>query len=140
MQKKPIPLVLGLISLVAVMNIITILLILIVEKTHTIGILRTLGMSPKAILTVFLVRGTAIGAIGTALGGIAAFGITYLQQNYEIIKLKGEIYFLDALPITIVLNNYLLVLGISLAFSFIVTLLPALTALKIKPIKAINFR
>ena len=140
LQKKPIPLVLGLISLVAVMNIITILLILIVEKTHTIGILRTLGMSPKAILTVFLVRGTAIGAIGTALGGIAAFGITYLQQTYEIIKLKGEIYFLDALPITIVLNNYLLVLGISLAFSFIVTLLPALTALKIKPIKAINFR
>ena len=117
-----------------------ILLILIVEKTHTIGILRTLGMSPKAILTVFLARGTAIGAIGTALGGIAAFGITYLQQTYEIIKLKGEIYFLDALPITIVLNNYLLVLGISLAFSFIVTLLPALTALKIKPIKAINFR
>lgn len=140
LQKKPIPLVLGLISLVAVMNIITILLILIVEKTHTIGILRTLGMSPKAILTVFLVRGTAIGAIGTALGGIAAFGITYLQQTYEIIKLKGEIYFLDALPITIELNNYLLVLGLSLAFSFIVTLLPALTALKIKPIKAINFR
>ena len=74
------------------------------------------------------------------MGGIAAFGITYLQQTYEIIKLKGEIYFLDTLPITIVLNNYLLVLGISLAFSFIVTLLPALTALKIKPIKAINFR
>lgn len=140
LQKQPIPLVLGLISLVAVMNIITILLILIVEKTHTIGILRTLGMSRKAILGIFLVRGTSIGIFGTILGAGFAFLITYLQQTYEIIKLKGEIYFLDSLPITNSLDNYLLVIAISLGFSFLITLLPALTALRVQPIKAINFR
>lgn len=140
MQKEPIPIVLGLISIVAIMNIITILLILIVEKTHTIGILRTLGMKSSSILGVFLIRGTSIGMIGTLLGAGLALLLTWLQQSYKIIKLNGEIYFLDAMPIAIELSHYAYIIVISISISFIVTLLPALIALKIKAIKAINFR
>lgn len=140
MQKEPIPLVLGLISLVAVMNIITILLILIVEKTHTIGILRTLGMKSSSILAIFLIRGTGIGIAGTTLGSGLAYLLTYLQQEYQLIRLKGEIYFLDVLPISIDWHNYLIVGSVSIAIAFLITLLPAIAALKVKPIKAINFK
>lgn len=140
MQKEPIPIVLGLISIVAIMNIITILLILIVEKTHTIGILRTLGMKSSSILGVFLIRGTSIGVIGTLLGAGLAFVLTWLQQSYKLIKLNGDIYFLDAMPIAIDPRHYMYIIAISIAIAFIITLLPALIALKIKAIKAINFR
>lgn len=140
LQKEPIPLVLGLIGIVAVMNIITILLISIVEKTHTIGILRTLGMPNKSILGLFIFQGTTIGSIGTFLGAAIAYLFSILQQNYQIIKLDGDIYFLDALPINIDINNYLIVMGLSLGLSFLVTFVPSLIALKVKPIKAINFR
>lgn len=140
MQKEPIPLVLGLISLVAVMNIITILLILIVEKTHSIGILRILGMKSSNIMAIFLTKGTFIGVIGTVLGAIAAYLVCILQQNYQFIKLKGEIYFLDVLPINLEWQNYLIVITISIVIAFFVTLIPALIALKVTPIKAINFK
>ena len=140
LQKEPIPLVLGLIGIVAVMNIITILLISIVEKTHTIGILRALGMPNSSILGIFIFQGTIIGTIGTILGALAAYLFSYIQQTYQIIRLNGDIYFLDALPIHIDINNYLIVIAISLLLSFLVTLVPSLIALKVKPIKAINFR
>ncbi len=140
LQKEPIPLVLALIGIVAVMNIITILLISIVEKTHTIGILRALGMPSSSILGIFIFQGTIIGSIGTILGAGLAYLFSILQQTYQIIKLDGNIYFLDAVPINIDINNYILVVTISLSLSFLVTLIPSLIALKVKPIKAINFR
>jgi lipoprotein-releasing system permease protein len=140
LQKKPIPIVLTLISIVAAMNIITILLIIIVEKTHTIGILRTLGMSSQAIMSIFLIRGLSLGALGAFLGAGIAYAFSYLQQTYALIKLNGEVYFLDALPIKIDINTYVLVVSASLILSFLITFIPAFIALRVKAVKAINFR
>lgn len=140
LQKEPIPLVLGLISLVAVLNIITTLLITILEKTNTIGILRTLGMRKRDLLFSFISRGFSIGLLGTLIGVSLAYILCKLQDIFGIIKLKGEIYFLDELPIAIVAEHYLLVAAVSLTLAMLATIIPATIAVTISPLRAIRFQ
>ncbi len=140
LQKKPIPIVLGLISLVAVLNIITSLLLTIVEKTHTIGILRALGMKSRAVVSVFIFKGTALAFWGSVVGCAVALLFCILQSQFGIISLKGEVYFLDELPVRIVGMHYLIVLSCSTLLGFIATLVPALVSTGITPIRAIRFK
>lgn len=140
LQKKPIPIVLGLISVVAVLNIITTLLIAVVEKTRSIGILSALGMSSKKIIRMFIYQGIRIGGIGSGVGAGLAFLATFLQQKFNIISLRGEVYFLDSVPIEINASHYIIVIGISLLLSFLSTLIPAYIAVRISPVRAITFR
>ena len=139
-QKEPIPLVLGLISIVAVLNIITILLITVVEKTRSIGILRALGMTRKQILSLFVFQGTSIGLLGTLIGCGLGLTLCWLQLHFSLIKLDGSIYFLDTLPVKISVWHYVIVIGCSLLLSFLATLIPASIATKISPIRAIRFK
>jgi lipoprotein-releasing system permease protein len=139
-QKEPIPIVLGLISIVAVLNIVTSLLITIVEKTNTIGILRAIGLDNKKILGIFIYKGFSIGFKGTVAGLLLAYILSYLQVKFEIIRLKGEIYFLDVLPIEIVGEHYIIVAVISMVLTIVATLIPAFIAIKVTPLKAIQFK
>jgi len=140
LQKAPIPIVLALISIVAFSNIITILLITVVEKTHSIGIMRAIGMRRRDILSVFVFQGTLIGLVGTLLGsGIGLlFGI--LQQQFGIIRLNAAIYFLDSFPIVFEYWHFVLVIGASIVLSFLATLVPSFIAVRVQPIKAIRFK
>ena len=140
LQKAPIPLVLGLISIVAVLNIITILLITVVEKTHSIGILRALGMQNKDIMSIFVIQGTGIAIAGSIIGSILALSFAILQNTFQIIHLEGDIYYLDALPVDIAAWHYIIVFIITIFLAFISTLIPAVVATKVSPIKAIRFR
>jgi lipoprotein-releasing system permease protein len=139
LQKAPIPIVLGLISIVAVMSIITILLITVVEKTKSIGILRSLGISRRSLLLVFVSQGMSIGAMGTLSGCGIALIFALVQQNYGIITLPGDVYFLDTLPIEIKFWHYAIVISVSLFLSFFSTLIPSYIATRINPIRAIRF-
>jgi len=140
LQKEPIPIVLGLISIVAVFNILTILLITVVEKTKTIGILRTLGLTNKEIMSVFIYQGSFIGLTGAILGSGIALAFCLLQQFFGFISLPGNIYFVDSLPVDINPYHYLIVIISVLFLSFISTLIPALVAVKVNTISALRFR
>lgn len=140
LQKQPIPIVLGLISLVAVLNIITTLLITVVEKTHSIGILRTLGMKRREIVTVFLFQGLTIALTGSVIGAALGWLICTLQQQFGIIKLQGEIYFLDTVPVKMLSWHFEIVIGVTLVFALLSTLAPSFAALKATPLKAIRFK
>lgn len=139
LQKEPIPIVLALISLVAMMNIVTALLIAVVEKTHSIGILRALGLRRRDLIGVFLSQGGFIGFAGSIAGCALALAFSLVQKHYELISLKGDIYFLDALPIEIVPWHYALVISASFALSLAATLIPAYIASRISPVRAIRF-
>lgn len=139
LQKEPIPIVLGLISIVAIANIITVLLILVVEKTYTIGILRALGLTAKEIVGVFITEGLLIGFLGSIIGCFLGFIFSILQSNFHIIRLKGEIYFLEFLPIEINILHYIIVFGITIGVTFLATLIPSFSATRISEIKAIRF-
>ncbi len=140
MQKAPIPLVLGLISVVAVFNILTILLIAIVEKTGTIGILRALGMSDKNVVRIFLYQGVSLGFFGALIGCAAGFAFGFLQQNLNFFALDGDIYFLDYLPIKFELWYFVAVIGVSTLLSLLASLIPSYTAARVSPVKVFRFK
>jgi len=140
MQKKPIPIVLGLISLVAMLNVLTALLIGVVEKTHTIGILRSIGMASKDIVAVFVAQGLGIGVIGTALGCGIGYTACLIQQHYGIIHLNGDLYYLDTAPIAFEPIHGIIVCSFTLCLSIAATFIPALIAVKITPVRALQFR
>lgn len=124
-QKEPIPIVLGIISIVAVLNIVTALLIAVVEKTKTIGILRALGLPDSYVTSVFVFMGMRIALLGNLIGVAIALGFSVLQSQYSLIKLNPEIYYLDELPIEIELSSYLLVITVSLLLAFLASYMPS---------------
>ncbi|MCL2039976.1 MAG: FtsX-like permease family protein [Bacteroidetes bacterium] len=140
LQKQPIPLVLAIISIVAAMNIITMLIITIIEKANTIGILRTLGLNRKSILKLFIYLSVRVAFIGASLGIILSVGFAFMQNTFSLIKLDSKIYFVDLLPVEITWKYVIIVSFLSLLFSFIASLVPSIIATRISPIKAIRFK
>lgn len=139
LQKKPIPIILGLIVLVAVFNIVGTLLMFILEKTSEIGILKTLGMRKKNIVRIFMYNGIYIAIMGIIIGNLTALVLSLLQQKYNIISLPDTVYFLSSVPISINLFNYLFVSAFAFVLSFAASIIPSYIAAKIKPISAIRF-
>jgi len=139
LQKQPIPIVLSLISAVALFNIITTLLVSIVEKTHSIGIVRSLGLSSKTLLLLSLFQGLRIGVLGSVIGITISLLFYWLQSQFFLITLNPEIYFIDHLPIVLVPDKMLIVVGITIGISVLATIIPALVLTRISIVKALRF-
>lgn len=139
LQKKPIPIVLGLIIIVAVFNVLATLLMIVLEKTNAIGILKSLGASIRQIKRVFLINGFVIGVLGTLIGNILALCLLYLQKNYDIIKIPEGIYFINKVPILISLDSFLITSITSITLAVLASYIPATLASKSNPISAIKF-
>ena len=145
-EKNVMFLILTLIILVASMNIISGLIIFVKEKTKDIGILKTIGLSNKSLLKVFLSIGFLIGFIGTFTGGIIGvlFSLNirsiqiFIEKIFNINLFSKEIYYLSNLPSK--LNNYEVtyVLIISIFICLIATLFPAYRSIKVDPIKSLK--
>ncbi|MBU2505496.1 MAG: ABC transporter permease [Bacteroidetes bacterium] len=139
LQKKPIPIILGLIILVAVLNVIGTILMLVLEKTSAIGILKSLGAGRKLVVKIFLLQGLYLSLIGVIAGNIIALILSLLQINFNIISLPGSVYFLSSVPISINPLFYFVVSATALLLSMVSALIPSLIASKIQPVKAIRF-
>jgi lipoprotein-releasing system permease protein len=139
LQKKPTPIILGLIIVVATVNIIGTLLMVVMEKTHQIGILKSMGTSSASIRKIFVGEGLVIGVIGTVLGNILAYVLSWLQLHENIIALPERIYFMSSVPILLRPENFVLVSIIAIALCFLATLLPASLASRLEPVRAIRF-
>ena len=139
LQKKPIPIILGLIIIVATVNVIGTLLMMVMERTQDIGILRALGADRKLIRRIFLMEGMVIGVVGTLLGNALGFGLCWLENHEHFISLPTSIYFMSHVPIDLAVSNFLLVSGVSLSMSFLCSLLPAHLASRLDPVRLIRF-
>ncbi len=140
LQKEPIPIILGLISIIAAFNIITTLLILILEKMRQIGILRSLGMTKKQIIGLFVNTGIRLALFGLLIGAIISFALSIIQKEFGIIRLNGEIYFLDVLPIEINPYHYIIVLVITFTLALLATIIPSIIASRVKIVNALRFK
>jgi len=140
LQRAPIPVVLGLIGLVAVFNIVGALLMVVLEKTESIGILATLGVRPFGISAIFVGQGLLIGFLGTALGSLIALGFTLIQSTYTPLSLDADIYYIDAVPVALVWWHYAVVVAGTLVLCVLFTLIPALIAARVRPVLALRFR
>jgi len=139
LQKKPIPIVLGLITIVAAFNIIGFLLMIVLEKTETIGILKSLGSTDLDVIKVFFYQGMFIAIIGIIIGNVAGYGVCLLQLNYNIIKLP-EIYYMDHVPILINWSAGVLITVVALVLSFLVTIIPSYLASRLSPVTSLRFK
>ncbi len=139
LQKKPIPIVLGLIIIVAVFNIIGTLLMMVLEKTSTIGILKSLGARRKQIITIFLLQGIVLALIGIIFGNILGFLLMEIQLKYNIITLPSSVYFMSTVPIELTLPVFAGVSLLTLLLSILASVIPSLIASRISPISSIRF-
>lgn len=131
--------ILSLMVIVALINMVTSLLILILERTNMIGILKALGSTNTAIRKIFLMNASNIILWGMIFGNVIGLGLCIIQQQFGLIKLPEESYYVSVAPVSI---NYLWVLGINIG-TFIISLLfliiPSYLVARIRPIKAIRF-
>lgn len=139
MQRKPIPIVLGLISMVAVVSMISALLLTIVQKTKSIAILVTLGMSARRIGVIILTRAVVSASIGVTIGYAIACTFAYGQQSYSWIRLDSSLYYVSALPVTFDIGTSILVGLTIIALTVLVACLPMVIARKITPARALRF-
>ncbi|MCF8243268.1 MAG: ABC transporter permease [Melioribacteraceae bacterium] len=139
LQKEPIPIVLGLIIIVAVFNIVGTLLMLVLERTRAIGILKSMGASRKQITRIFLYQGIYLSLIGIALGNTTAYLISIVQREFNIISLPSSIYFISEVPVLINSLHYLLISVVTFFLCIAASYIPSLIAAKINPINAIRF-
>jgi lipoprotein-releasing system permease protein len=139
LQKKPIPIVLGLIVLVAVFNIISVTLMIVLEKSKAVGVLRILGTRSGVIGQIFLGQGIWLAVTGIIIGNILALVLSYIQLQFNVITLPASIYFTSKVPLLLRLDTFLLVSGVAFIFSLLVSVLPGYIASKISPLTAIRF-
>ncbi len=139
LQKKPIPIILGLIIIVAVFNIIGTLLMIVLEKTNAVGILKSLGANKKQIVSIFLIQGSYFAFAGIVIGNIIAFTLAYLQLKFRIISIPSSVYFMSSVPINISAFNFILVSVVTFLLAITASVIPSLIASKIQPVTALRF-
>lgn len=139
LQREPIPIVLGLISIVAVFTVISSLVIAVVEKTGTIAVLRCLGLAGRKVAWVVLLHGLRIGIAGCVLGCLTAFAFCWVQATWSVIRLDGAIYYVNALPVSLSPFPYVVVVVVSLLLCVLASLIPMWLAGRISPVRALRF-
>ncbi|MBP6115365.1 MAG: lipoprotein-releasing ABC transporter permease subunit [Neisseriaceae bacterium] len=147
LEKRMMFIILTLIIAVAAFNLVSSLVMAVNEKQADIAILRTVGLSPRGIMKIFMIQGAISGFMGTLagvfFGVLAAYNIGFIVSGIE--KLLGrqlinsQIYFLDYLPSDVRLNDVLVIAVVSLVLSFLATLYPSYRASKTQPAEALRY-
>ena len=140
LQQSIIPLVIGVIVLVAAFNIVGTLLMLILEKTREIGVLQSLGTSGRTLKRLFLSFGVLIGGVGTLIGSALALTLGYIQLRFELIPLPAEAYYMTTAPIELNPMDYLIVGTLTLILCGVAAYIPARVAAQVEPVRAIRFQ
>jgi lipoprotein-releasing system permease protein len=142
-EKTMMALILMLIVAVAVFNIAAALVMVVSDKRTDIAILRTLGMSPRAVLAVFMTQGVLIGWVGTAIGvtlGLAvALHVPYLEQALDLHIMDPDVYYISAIPSETRPGDVLSIALAALVLTLVATIYPALQASKTQPAEALRY-
>jgi lipoprotein-releasing system permease protein len=142
-EKTMMSLILMLIVAVAVFNIAATLVMVVSDKRTDIAILRTLGLSPRGVLAVFMTQGVLIGWIGTALGvafGVAiALNVPFLEQALDLQIMDPDVYYIATVPSETRTGDVLGIAMASLLLTFVATIYPALQAARTQPAEALRY-
>lgn len=139
LQKKPIPIVLGLIIIVAVFNIIGTLLMIVLEKTRDVGLLKSLGATKSQITSVFILQGIFLAIIGIILGNVLAILIMGIQLEFNVISLPSSVYFVSTVPILLKWYTFAGVSALTLVLCIIASLIPSYIASRVQPVNSLRF-
>lgn len=131
-------LVLGLIIMVAAFNIVSTLVMVVLEKKRDIGILKAMGATRSSVQRIFVRQGMTVGVIGTVIGLVIGYGFCWAQQTFKLISIPPDVYFIDAVPIDMRLLDFILITLLSLLLCLLASLYPARRAAALVPVEAIR--
>jgi len=131
---------LSLMMIVGVINMITALLIMILERTTMIGLLKAMGMTDWSVMKIFFYNAIYLVGIGLILGNLLGLGLAYLQHYTHLFKLNQTNYYLDYVPIEVHFIDVLLLNIATIIICSVVLLIPSLLVSRISPLKAIRFK
>ena len=146
-EKRVMFIILMLIVAVAAFNIVSTLVMVVTDKQSEIAILRTLGLTPRSVMGVFMVQGTLIGLIGTAFGVISGVALALnvetivhtIEQFFHVQFLPADIYYISDLPSKLVWSDVITIATYSFFLSFISTIYPAWQASRVNPAEALRY-
>jgi len=139
LEKLALFVIVTIIVLVAAFAIIGHLVLLVAEKRKEIGILKAIGAASGSITAVFFSVGMTIGVVGTLAGSAVGLTLIWVQNTYKVIRLAGDVYQIDYLPMKLTPSDFLLVVGSTLVLSFLATLFPARRAGALIPVDVLRY-
>lgn len=138
LEKLALTLILTLIVIVAAFNIVSTLVMVVTDKTREIGVLKSMGMTSRRILRLFMLQGLVIGIVGATIGGSLGAVVTWVVDRFKLIRIPGEIYFVSYLPVKIDPVDLVAILASTVLISFLATVYPAWQAARLDPVEAIR--
>jgi lipoprotein-releasing system permease protein len=132
-------LVLLLMVLIGAFNIVSTLIMVVMEKRKDIAILQSMGATRRSIRKIFLLKGCVIGTVGTVLGVFLGLAICLLIEKYHFIELPKDVFLISTVPVRIYLSNFLLVACASLIVCLLASIYPARQAAQLDPVEIIRY-
>jgi len=129
----------GLIVMVAALNIVASLILLVMEKTRDIAILKTMGASARSITLIFLLQGTIIGVLGTLVGATLGSTASYFLDRYKVITIPSDVYQVSYLPFKLLPWDLVTVVVAAIVICFVATLYPSRQAARLDPAQALRY-
>ena len=139
LEKIAMGLGIGLIVAVAALNIVASLILLVMEKTRDIAILKTMGASARSVMLIFLIQGVVIGTIGTIVGASLGAGIAYILDTYRVISIPGDVYQVTYLPFRVLPRDLVAIVVGGFVICFFATLYPSRQAARLDPAQALRY-
>ncbi|HLK22931.1 MAG TPA: FtsX-like permease family protein [Bryobacteraceae bacterium] len=138
-EKVVTALTIGLIQLVAALNILITLIMMVVEKNRDIAVLMSMGAKRQQIRKIFVVEGLLIGVVGTLIGLVLGYSLSFLAGHYHWLRLNAEVYSLPYVPFSARWQDGIWIAATAIFVSFIATLYPARSATRIAPVEALRY-
>ncbi|MGB8656484.1 MAG: lipoprotein-releasing ABC transporter permease subunit [Candidatus Zixiibacteriota bacterium] len=139
LEKYAMFIVLSLIVAVAAFNIISTLIMVVIEKRKDIGILKSMGCTNPSIMKIFMFEGLVVGGIGIVLGSAFGYILCWIQKTFNLVSLPPEIYFINSLPVEMRPVDFIMVASAAMVLTFLATVYPARRASQLSPVEAIRY-
>jgi lipoprotein-releasing system permease protein len=138
-EKVAISLAIGLIVVVAALQIVASLILLVMEKHRDIAILKTMGAGVGSVTAIFMLQGLIIGIVGTGAGAAGGYLISRLADRYQLIRVPMDVYQVSHVPFTVVPLDLTIVVVSAIVVCFLATIYPARQAARLDPVQALRY-
>jgi lipoprotein-releasing system permease protein len=139
LEKMGLSIAVALIVIVGALNIISSLILMVMQKSRDIAILKTMGASARSIMAIFVAQGTAIGVVGTLIGGAGGLALAWVLNYYKVVRIPIDVYQVAYVPFIVLPLDFLTVVVSAVLICFLSTIYPSRQASRLDPVQALRF-